>query len=107
MEQIGPPLAGSEWVTGSHKRLAAIMLQGMQGPVTVAGKVYTPVSEMPAFKGNTALTDSHLADIATFVRFAWNNGKDAVKEETITGMRKELEERQTSFSQAELEKQFP
>lgn len=106
MEQIGPPLVGSEWVTGPQKRLAAIILQGMQGPVTVAGKVYTPVSEMPAFKVNTALTDSHLADIATFVRFAWNNGKDAVKPETFTGMRKDLEERETSFTQGELEKQF-
>lgn len=107
MEQLGPPLAGSEWVTGSHQRLAAIMLQGMQGPIRVAGKDYTPPSEMPPFKVNTAITDRHLADIATFVRFAWNNGKDPVKPETIAGVRKQLADRETSFTQQELEKQFP
>ena len=107
MEQLGPPLVGSEWVTGSHKRLAAIMLQGMQGPIRVAGKDYTPASEMPPFKINPAITDSHLADIATFVRFAWNNGKDAVKPETIAGVREELKDRETSFTADELMKRYP
>ncbi len=107
MDQLGPPLAGSEWVMASQKRFAAIILQGMQGPIRVAGKDYTPASEMPPFKVNTAITDIHLADIATFVRFAWNNGKDPVKAETFAGVRKELEDRETSFTPAELEKRFP
>ncbi|QTN31056.1 c-type cytochrome [Akkermansiaceae bacterium] len=106
MEQIGPPLAGSEWVTGSPARLAAILLQGMQGPVRVAGKLYNPPSEMPGFKLNTAITDKHLADIATFVRFAWDNGRDAVNPEAISGVRKGLEDRATSFTAEELEKRF-
>jgi mono/diheme cytochrome c family protein len=107
MEQLGPPLVASEWVTASQKRLAAIMLQGMQGPIRVAGKDYTPVSEMPAFKVNAAITDSHLADIATFTRFAWNNGKDAVKPETIAAVREELKDRETSFTAEELMKEYP
>jgi mono/diheme cytochrome c family protein/glucose/arabinose dehydrogenase len=107
MEQLGPPLAGSEWVMESHKRLAAIMLQGMQGPIRVAGKDYTPPTEMPAFKLNTAITDSQFSDMATFVRFAWNNGKDPVKPEIVAAVRKELEDRETSLTAEEVEKLFP
>lgn len=107
MEQLGPPLVDSEWVTGSHKLLAAIILQGMHGPIRVAGKDYTPAAVMPGLKDNTELPDERLADIATFVRFAWDNGKDSVKAETFAGVRKELQERNTTFTQEELEKFFP
>lgn len=107
MEQLGPPLADSEWVTGSHKRLAAILLQGMQGPITVAGKKYTPAAPMPGLKDNSDLTDKHLADIATFVRFAWNNGKDPVKAETFGQVRAELDSQDSAFTAEELEKAYP
>lgn len=107
MEHLGPPLADSEWVTGSHKRLAAILLQGMQGPIRVAGKDYTPAAPMPGLKDNADLTDKHLADIATFVRFAWNNSKDAVRPETFSEVRGELEDRETTFTAEELEKDYP
>ncbi|MFK7851098.1 MAG: c-type cytochrome [Akkermansiaceae bacterium] len=107
IEQLGPPLAGSEWVTESHERLSAILLQGMQGPVRVAGKLYTPAAAMPGLKANTELKDQDLADIATFVRFAWNNGKDAVSEKTMGKVREELKERDTAFTAEELEKAYP
>jgi mono/diheme cytochrome c family protein len=35
-----PPLAGSEWVTGSTKRLGMILLKGAEGPMTVKGAQY-------------------------------------------------------------------
>jgi len=107
LEQLGPPLAGSEWVTGSHKRLAAILLQGMRGPIRVAGKVYNPAAAMPGLKDNTELSDQNLADIATFTRFAWNNGKDPVHAETFNQVRGELEDRETSFTPEEVEKLYP
>jgi len=42
-----PPLAGSEWVVGSTARLSRILLNGMQGPIQVAGAGYN--NNMPAF----------------------------------------------------------
>ncbi|MCE9610162.1 MAG: DUF1080 domain-containing protein [Chthoniobacter sp.] len=107
MDQLGPPLVGSEWVTGSHGRLTAVLLQGMMGPIRVGGKAYTPAAAMPGLKQNPALTDANVADIATFVRFAWNNGKDAVKPDTIAKIRAELAERETTFSPEEAEKTYP
>jgi mono/diheme cytochrome c family protein len=107
IDQLGPPLVASEWVTGSHKRLAAILLQGMAGPLKVAGKDYNPAAPMPGFKQNTDLTDQHLADIATFARHAWNNRKDAVKPSTFKEVRSELSDRDTLFSAPELEQAYP
>jgi mono/diheme cytochrome c family protein len=107
IENLGPPLVASEWVTGSHKRLAAIILQGMMGPIRVAGKDYTPAAAMPGFKLNPEVTDAQFADLATFVRFAWDNGKDAVKPATFTKVRAELSDRETVFSPEEVEKAYP
>ncbi len=106
IEQLGPPLVGSEWVTSSPERLVAILLQGLAGPIRVAGKSYVPAAAMPGFKVNPEVTDAQLTDIATFVRFAWGNGKEAVKPKTLTEMRAALAERETAFSPEEVEKLY-
>jgi mono/diheme cytochrome c family protein len=106
MEKLGPPLVKSEWVTGSTKRLAAIVLQGMQGPIEVAGKTYTPAAPMPGHKLNPEMTDAKIADAVTFVRHAWNNRKGMIKPEVITQVRKELDGRETMFTPEELKKAY-
>lgn len=107
MEQIGPPLVQSEWVNESPEKLVAILLQGLIGPVTVNGKKYTPAAAMPGLKETPQITDSDLADVATFIRHAWNNQKSAVDAATILKVRNQLKERQTAFTAEELEKEFP
>ncbi len=65
-----PPLAGSDWVQGSKLRLAALLLKGLQGPVSVSGAPGTfGVSVMPAQEA--ALTPDKLADLMTYLRSAW------------------------------------
>jgi mono/diheme cytochrome c family protein len=61
---------------------------------------------MPGFKLNPEVTDAQLTDIATFVRFAWGNGKEAVKPKTLTEMRAALADRETAFSPEEVEKLY-
>jgi hypothetical protein len=107
IEQLGPPLVESEWVTDSPERLVAVILQGMAGPLQVVGESYTPAAAMPGFKLNPEISDTHLADIATFVRFAWDNGKDAVKTQSVTAIREHLTDRDTAFTPQEVEKSFP
>jgi mono/diheme cytochrome c family protein len=106
LEMLGPPLVQSEWVLGSPQRVAAILLQGMMGPITVSGKHYTPAAAMPGLKQIPGISDEQLADVATFVRHAWNNRKGAVNSETVTAVRKELGDRQETFSPEELVKAF-
>ena len=107
LEHLGPPLVKSEWVKGSTERLSAILLQGLMGPITVDGKKYTPAAAMPGLKNAPEITDAQLADVATFIRHAWNNRKGAVDAATILKVRQRFKDRQTAFTPEELEKIFP
>lgn len=107
MDMIGPPLVKSEWVLESDQRLAAILLQGLKGPIEVAGNKYTPAAEMPGLKSAPHVSDADLADVATFVRYAWNNGKGPVKTETVVSVRKKLADRQSVFTPEEVMKEIP
>ena len=106
MQMLGPPLVASEWTTGPKSRLAAILLQGMMGPIQVGGKNYTPAAAMPGLRLDAAVSDQNLADVATFVRFAWDNKKGSVAPELFAKMRVQLKDRDTAFSDAELRHQF-
>ncbi len=65
---VFPPLAGSEWVTGDERLLANILLHGIDGEITVQGKVYRGV--MPPFG---QLGDAELAALASHIRNTWSN----------------------------------
>ncbi len=103
LPEVGPPLVGSEWVTGSETQFAKIVLQGLTGPVTVDGKTYKLVAAMPAFKVNPTIGDSELAEIATYVRYAWGNGKNPIDKETFADLRISLMGRSEPFTIEEIE----
>lgn len=67
-----PPLANSEWVSGPSMRPAMIILNGMKGPVTVAGKNYN--GNMPA-QGD-GLTAQDLAGLLNYIRTNFGNTSD-------------------------------
>jgi mono/diheme cytochrome c family protein len=83
----GPPLAGSEWVTGPVSNLVKIQLRGLKGPIEVAGKTY----EFPA--GMTAMayqTDEQIAGVLTYIRNSFGNKASSVKPEQVTPLRGEV-----------------
>lgn len=69
-----PPLAGSEYVVGGSKRMAKAVLNGLQGPITVAGSSFNGV--MQPWK---TLPDEQLAQIMTYVRRSWGNAEKLAK----------------------------
>ncbi len=71
-----PPLAGSEWVSGNTGRLAQIILNGLSGPIDVAGKTYN--GNMPA---QAPLTAAELAAVMTYIRNEFNDVGDVVSME--------------------------
>ena len=79
----------------------------MMGPIEVNGKQYTPAAAMPGLKDAPQIDDVQLADVATFVRHAWNNRKGAVKAGTVAEVRKKLAGRETTFTPEEVTKEFP
>jgi mono/diheme cytochrome c family protein len=80
-----PPLAGSEWVTGSEERLIRIAIHGMQGPVTVKGVEYN--SMMPP-TGRVAgsgfnLSNDRIAHVLTYIRQEWGNEAGPIAPEKV------------------------
>lgn len=67
-----PPLAGSDWVlTEGPNRIIRIVLNGLQGPITVNGAEYNNVM----LPWRDALNDEDVAAVVTFVRghAEWGN----------------------------------
>jgi len=90
---LGPPLDGSEWVTGKPETLINIMLHGLTGPITVDGQTYTSTADMPALGMNPMFTDEKMADIATYVRNEWANKASAVSPSVVKKQREATKER--------------
>ena len=83
IENVFPPLAGSDLLAATPKRAVQIALNGLTGPVTVNGKTYNSV--MPPM---SQLTDDEIANILTFVTHSWgNNGGDAFAAAEVQAVR--------------------
>ncbi len=90
---VFPPLAASDWVTGSDKRLVQILLHGIQGPIAVAGTTYNGL--MPPWK---MLSDAEIAAVATYIRGAFGNGAAAVTADLVASERVATASRTTPWA---------
>jgi mono/diheme cytochrome c family protein len=70
IQDLAPPLKGSEYIDGSMKRLAAIILHGLGGPISVNGKLYQLNNEMPGLINNKEISDEDIADIIRYTQNA-------------------------------------
>lgn len=93
---VNPPLAGSEWVNGPEERLIRILLHGLQGPVTAAGKQYN-AAVMPGFglgpKSAFNWSDEKIAQVLTYIRQEWGNDSAAIATKTVTLIRQKCGDR--------------
>jgi len=85
-----PPLAGSEWVTGSEERLIRLVVYGMTGPVKVKDVVYS-AAPMPTIGkvANSAynLSDDKVAAVLTYIRHEWGNTGAPITTEQVAAIR--------------------
>ena len=77
-----PTLSGSAWVTGDKNALIHLVLNGIDGPITVKGRSYNNV--MPALR---LIKDEELAEILTYVRQRFNNNAGGVSVEEVRKVR--------------------
>ncbi|MDO9404860.1 MAG: c-type cytochrome [Polaromonas sp.] len=89
-----PPLAGSEWVNGRDTTMAAIVMQGVSGPLGVGNVTYDGV--MPGFRDR--LGDAEAAALFTFIRSQWGNTGGAVSKQAVATTRELHAARTTPFT---------
>jgi nitrite reductase (NO-forming) len=68
LANVFPPLAKSDYLNADHMRAVAIVLNGLNGPVSVNGANYNSV--MPPM---SQLNDDEVANILTYTLNSWNN----------------------------------
>lgn len=77
-----PPLAGSEIVTGTPDMVIAIVLHGLQGPVTVKGQTYNNIMAPWG-----SLGDDQIAAVVSYVRASWGNAASSVTSQDVAAVR--------------------
>ena len=103
MARFAPPLKKSEWVSGDDKKLAMIILHGMEGPISVNGKPYDIPQILPNMPSFSTLQDVDIAAIATYIRNAWGHSGSTVKSGTIGSIRFRTQGKITPWTASELD----
>ena len=94
-----PPLAGSDWVLEEGpNRIIRLILNGVQGPITVNGQPFN--NAMPPWRD--IMNDADIAAVATYIRTTWSNKATPVKPEEVKAVRDATAGRSTAWSPAEL-----
>ncbi len=96
----GPPLVGSEWVTGPTETLLRIILHGLQGPIEVNGETWDSV--MPGHDDQPAFTDEVAAGLLTYLHRAWGHLGRPIDPSFVGEVRAASTDRSTPFTAAEL-----
>lgn len=78
-----PPLAGSEWVAGNEERIIRIVINGLSGPIKVAGHDFNNVMAPLG----AVLRDEQIANVLSYVRAEWGNTAPEVQPETVSKVR--------------------
>ena len=100
IESLGPPLAGSAWVTGPSEVLARIVLHGLAGPIEVNGEAWNGV--MPGHATLPGFDDATAAGLLTYLNRAWGHAGRAVDPPFIARVRRETEGRAQLWTAPEL-----
>lgn len=94
---LAPPLVGSEWVAGSDRRLARIVINGLRGPIKVKGETFE--MDMPALG---VLDDDQIASVLTYIRREWDHGFEPVTPATVKQARDETASREDAWTMPDL-----
>lgn len=84
-----PSLVESDWVSGDVNRLISILLNGLEGPISVNGKPFNGLMPKQDF-----LTDEEIAKVLTYIRVNFNNNASAIGSREVTRLRRKLKEEQ-------------
>ncbi|MFD2936717.1 PVC-type heme-binding CxxCH protein [Spirosoma flavum] len=83
LKRFAPPLIGSDWVLGDEKRLALILLHGMEGPVDVAKKIYDVPDILPVMPAHSTMDDGSITAILMYIRNEWGNNAGPIGKRVV------------------------
>lgn len=98
-----PPLEGSNRIAGPPSPLVAILLDGLNGPVTVRGERYRGI--MPAWRD--VLDDSQIADVLNYLRQQAGMAEGMILPEMVAVLRESTEHRHKFWTEIELQNGLP
>ena len=81
MAGVFPPLAQSDFLMHDEERAIRVLLEGLQGPITVNGQTFNGV--MPNF----SLTDKEIASVLSYVRTNFGNAGSPVTPSDVQRVR--------------------
>jgi mono/diheme cytochrome c family protein/glucose/arabinose dehydrogenase len=87
IQRLAPPLAGSEWVLGDERRLALLVLHGIEGEMDVAGKHYGAPDILPVMPSHSTLDDAAITSILIYIRNEWGNNAGGFNRRTVGRLR--------------------
>jgi putative membrane-bound dehydrogenase-like protein len=96
---IAPPLAGSARVRGPAEKMVPVLLNGLMGPIdgiTYQGAFMPPAAAIGITR------DDRLAEIISFIRYAWGNEASSVTADQVKELRKRHANRQAPWTDGEL-----
>jgi mono/diheme cytochrome c family protein/glucose/arabinose dehydrogenase len=102
VRRLAPPLAGSEWVLGDERRLALLVLHGVEGPMEVAGKRYEAPDILPVMPSHSVMTDGDITSILIYIRNEWGNSAGGVNRRTVGRLRHTTQGRVVPWSVPDL-----
>jgi mono/diheme cytochrome c family protein len=87
-------------VRGDKTALVKMLLHGLSGPITVAGREYGRKNPIPM--PPSGLEDQQIADVLTFVRAEFGDNASPITAEEVTAVRRAHGDRSTSWTADEL-----
>ena len=85
---------------GGEKRLLAILLKGLTGPISVLGKQASYTGNMVGWEAT--LSSKKIAAVASYVRGEWGNGAPEVTEADVEEAKKEFAAQKAQWTEAQL-----
>ncbi len=104
MNHLAPTLIGSDWVLGNEKRLALIILHGLEGPIEVAGKGYDIPEILPVMPAHSTMDDGAITAIMMYIRNEWGNNAGPVSKRVVGSTRHTSQGRVVPWTAGELNK---
>jgi mono/diheme cytochrome c family protein len=93
-----PPVVGSDWSTGPAATVVRIILDGLEGPILVAGAMYN--LPMPGWREQ--LTDEQVAAVTTYIRQWGENDAGPVTADSVASVRAATADRKRPWTAPEL-----